>query len=38
VSQKVNAANHTFDGTPGDPDAWDINGQICTFRRAASAT
>jgi len=33
VSQKVNAANHTFDGTPGNPDAWDINGQICTFKK-----
>lgn len=32
VAQKVNAANHTFDGTPGNPDGWDINGQICTFR------
>ena len=33
VSQKVNAANHTFDGSPGNPTGWDINGQICTFRR-----
>ena len=33
ASQKVNAANHTFDGTPGNPTGWDINGQICTFRR-----
>jgi hypothetical protein len=32
ASQKVNAAFHTFDGTAGDPDGWDINGQICTFR------
>lgn len=32
VSQKVNAAYHTFDGTPGNPAGWDINGQICTFR------
>ncbi len=33
VSQKVNAANHTFDGTPGNPDAWDINGEICHFTK-----
>jgi hypothetical protein len=33
ASQKVNAAFHTFDGTPGNPAGWDINGQICTFRR-----
>ncbi len=32
ASQKVNAANETFDGSPGNPDGWDINGQICTFR------
>ncbi|MEO8604552.1 MAG: hypothetical protein ABI629_18420 [bacterium] len=33
VSQKVNAAFHTFDGTAGDPNAWDINGEICTFKK-----
>ena len=33
VSQKVNAAHHTFDGSPGNPDGWDINGQICTFKK-----
>lgn len=32
-AQKVIAANHTFDGSPGDPDGWDINGQVCFFRR-----
>ncbi|MBX3028432.1 hypothetical protein KF840_26360 [bacterium] len=32
VSQKVNAAYHTFDGTPGNPAGWDINGEVCTFR------
>ena len=32
-AQKVDSANHTFDGTPGDPAGWDINGQICLFRR-----
>lgn len=38
-AQKVIAANHRFDGAPegpggsnGDPDGWDINGQICFFR------
>lgn len=33
ASQKVNAAYHTFDGTAGNTSGWDINGQICTFRR-----
>jgi hypothetical protein len=33
ASQKVNAANHTFDGSPGDPTGWDINGQICHFTK-----
>lgn len=36
VSQKVNAAHHTFDGTAGNPTGWDINGQICTFRRGGT--
>jgi len=31
VSQKVSAAHHTFDGSPGDPESWDINGQVCHF-------
>lgn len=25
TEQKVNAANETFDGTPGNPSGWDIN-------------
>ena len=29
--QKVNAANHAFDGTAGNPKGWDINGQVCSF-------
>ncbi|MFN8644666.1 MAG: hypothetical protein U0802_24495 [Candidatus Binatia bacterium] len=35
ASQKVNAAHHTFDGSPGNPTGWDINGQICTYRRGS---
>src|SRR5262249_55860736 len=31
TAQKVNAANHTFDGTPSNPSGWDINGEICSF-------
>ena len=33
TAQKVNSANHTFDGTPGNPTGWDINGEVCHFRR-----
>lgn len=32
-ARKVIAANHTFDGSPGDPGGWDINGQVCFFRQ-----
>ena len=31
TAQKVNAANETFDGTPGNPTGWDINGEICSL-------
>jgi len=31
AAQKVNSANHTFDGSPGNPAGWDINGQVCSF-------
>jgi len=31
TAQKVNAANSTFDGSPGNPTGWDINGEICSF-------
>jgi hypothetical protein len=33
TAKKVNSANHTFDGSPGNPTGWDINGEICSFRR-----
>jgi len=33
AAQKVDAANHTFDGSPGDPNGWDINGEICSFNQ-----
>ena len=33
MSQKVNAANHTFDGSPGNPNGWDINGEVCHFTK-----
>jgi len=33
TSQKVNSANHTFDGSDGNPTGWDINGQICHFTK-----
>lgn len=36
AAQKVNAANHTFDGSPGNPTGWDINGQICSFSRGGT--
>jgi hypothetical protein len=31
TAQKVNAANHTFDGSPPNPTGWDINGEVCSF-------
>lgn len=31
TAQKVNAANHTFDGSPSNPNGWDINGEVCSF-------
>ena len=33
MAQKVNAANHTFDGSAGNPSGWDINGQVCSFTK-----
>ncbi|MFN8644036.1 MAG: hypothetical protein U0802_21160 [Candidatus Binatia bacterium] len=38
VSQKVNAANYTFDGSPGSPDRLGHQRPIRTFKKAASAT
>jgi hypothetical protein len=33
TAQKVDAAHHTFDGSPGNPTGWDINGEICSFTK-----
>jgi len=43
AAQRVNTANHAFDETPGepgdgpgDPNGWDINGQVCFFRQGGA--
>jgi hypothetical protein len=36
-AEKVNTANHSFNGAPSDPDGWDINGQVCVFDHDGTA-